>query len=300
MIGGVGSPTLAQARELEANEEDLQRERLWYVACTRARDLLVIPDLPSAGADTWIRAVDLQQSVLHEWSAEAYERDVDVAPTPQVENEQTSEQFLDEADLVKSSSPPIYWRIPSDHDADRPIEAVVVSAHVDASFEAIETIGSGSIRGLVLHKLFEELLNAELEANALSCQERAQVLLRQLIGNARGESVLPDSAEIARTCLKALAHPALTAIRGRLQPEYPVWHSNGTDYLAGRADAVTGDGNSLSTVIDWKSDIAPAEQTRVAYQSQLGDYLRASGATRGLIVYASLGEIEWVSLPAFT
>jgi ATP-dependent exoDNAse (exonuclease V) beta subunit len=296
MIGGVASPTLFQARELEAGAERLQRERLWYVACTRARDLLVIPDLPAAGADTWIRAVDLQQGNLREWSADAWTGGEESASVADAANEQTMQQFLIEDAAVKSSSPSIHWQIPSEHDADQPTEAVVISAHVDGAFEIIEIVGPGSIRGLILHKLFEEVLNAELEENQASCDARAQVLLRQLTGSEE-ESQLPNPAEIARTCLRALAHPELSGIRHLLQPEYPVWREDGDHYLSGRIDAMAADENGVTSVIDWKSDVAPSVNTKLAYRSQLGAYLRATGAARGAIVYASLGEIEWVALP---
>ncbi len=48
IIGGVTPPALAAAREEESRQESLQRERIWYVACTRARDLLIISP-PSSG-----------------------------------------------------------------------------------------------------------------------------------------------------------------------------------------------------------------------------------------------------------
>jgi CRISPR-associated exonuclease Cas4 len=47
-VGGVTPPALAAAREEESRQESLRRERMWYVACTRARDLLIIPHLPAA------------------------------------------------------------------------------------------------------------------------------------------------------------------------------------------------------------------------------------------------------------
>ena len=40
MLGGIAAPDLAAARVQDSEEETRQRERIWYVACTRARDLL--------------------------------------------------------------------------------------------------------------------------------------------------------------------------------------------------------------------------------------------------------------------
>lgn len=33
------------------------------------------------------------------------------------------------------------------------------------------------------------------------------------------------------------------------------------------------------------------------YASQLGDYLRATGASRGALVYMTIGAVHWVSVP---
>jgi ATP-dependent exoDNAse (exonuclease V) beta subunit len=49
-----------------ARSEARQRERLWYVACTRARDLLVVPCLPAADSRSWSRIVDLGHRQLPE------------------------------------------------------------------------------------------------------------------------------------------------------------------------------------------------------------------------------------------
>src|SRR5690606_19724843 len=66
IIGGLEPPELAAAREEEEFREARQRERLWYVATTRARDLLVIPDLPRASSRSWSRVMDLGQGRLAE------------------------------------------------------------------------------------------------------------------------------------------------------------------------------------------------------------------------------------------
>jgi CRISPR-associated exonuclease Cas4 len=56
MLGGVAPPELAQARAEEGEEEARQRERVWYVACTRARDLLILPNIPQAVKASWFSA----------------------------------------------------------------------------------------------------------------------------------------------------------------------------------------------------------------------------------------------------
>jgi CRISPR-associated exonuclease Cas4 len=46
---------------LHSDEESLarERERLWYVACTRAKELLIVREIPAVGQKSWGRIVDL-------------------------------------------------------------------------------------------------------------------------------------------------------------------------------------------------------------------------------------------------
>lgn len=49
-------------------------------------------------------------------------------------------------------------------------------------------------------------------------------------------------------------------------------------------------------VIDWKSNVAPGEADMRLHAGQLEDYLRATGAARGVVVYMTPGIVRWVSL----
>jgi CRISPR-associated exonuclease Cas4 len=59
VLGDVVPPDLDLA--LRADDESLAREqeRLLYVACTRARDFLILPELSAASQNSWARMVDL-------------------------------------------------------------------------------------------------------------------------------------------------------------------------------------------------------------------------------------------------
>jgi CRISPR-associated exonuclease Cas4 len=48
-------------------------------------------------------------------------------------------------------------------------------------------------------------------------------------------------------------------------------------------------------VIDWKTDVSPAAQQVELYREQLRDYLAATGASEGLLVYTT-GQLVKVSL----
>ena len=66
VIGDVVPPELRAALETDVESLMRERERLWYVACTRARELLIIPQLGQAEQKSWARVVNLGHDVLPE------------------------------------------------------------------------------------------------------------------------------------------------------------------------------------------------------------------------------------------
>lgn len=293
ILGETAPPDLAAAREEESRSEARQRQRLWYVACTRAQDFLIVPCLPSADANSWCRIVDLGHEQLPE---------LDLAPLPEakpvaaaeVANEQTLDRFAAEAERVAAAAPPLAWRRPSDHDPDR---TIVAEGAVDPANETGETVvapGPGRLRGILLHKLMEEFLTGELGEDESQVTARAGELLGQLVASASQRGMLPDPAELAATALRTLRLPEVASLRPRLLPELAVWSQQDGALIAGRADAVVYHGEAPDVVLDWKSDIAPSAQDRAQYRGQLRDYMTVIGAPRGAVVYMSLGELAWV------
>jgi len=55
--------------------------------------------------------------------------------------------------------------------------------------------------------------------------------------------------------------------------------------------ALTPDGN-VEAVIDWKSDVRASTETRGQYREQVRRYQWLVGAGKGLVVYATGGEVE--------
>lgn len=293
ILGETAPPDLAAAREEENRGEERQRERLWYVACTRARDFLIVPCLPSADAKSWYRIVDLGQDQLPEFDL-ALLPDAKPAPVAEAVNEQTAERFAVEAEHVAAATPPLTWRRPSDHDPDRP---VVAEGAVDPANETAEVaiaVGAGRLRGILLHKLMEEFLTGELGEDESQVTERAGDLLGQFVTGATEIEALPDPGELAASALRTLHLPEIAALRPYLVPELAVWSERDGALIAGRADAVAYDGDAPAVVLDWKSDIAPSAQDRAHYRGQLQDYMTAIGAPRGAVIYMSLAEVAWV------
>ncbi len=61
--------------------------------------------------------------------------------------------------------------------------------------------------------------------------------------------------------------------------------------------ALNPDG-TVDVVIDWKSDVNPDKAQIDLYRSQVQDYLAATGAREGLLVFVSSGKVERVRHPS--
>jgi CRISPR-associated exonuclease Cas4 len=279
------------ARSEEALAERRERVRLWYVACTRARDLLILPKLPRSPEGAWARLVDLR---LNELPTLAFnDKAVEIEATPTEVNEQTGDHFALEAERVASSMPAINWRTPSANDPDKRRNVPSSIPDPDAIVPS-EIIGGGRARGAVIHKLIEELLTGELSEIEDVVRQRAFLLLAQMTGNS--DFTEPDPIECATTVMYSLSLPAVAELRSQLIPEWPIF-AIATDgsLIAGRADAVTlNSEGAVEVVLDWKSDLDPDAATRQDHLAQIWDYLEATRAARGAIVYVSRSEIQWV------
>jgi ATP-dependent exoDNAse (exonuclease V) beta subunit len=273
---------------------------MWYVACTRARDLLILPHLVSAAQKSWSRIVDLTHDTLPEFDLSTLPT-ARALPVDAAANQQTSAVFEEEGRRVRESAPPIIWRKPSDHDPDRAALLEPTTTTVEGTFDFTPPLSGGRTRGVLLHKLMEEFLAGELDdGDVLAVERRTRELLEQLSGleDLAAESK-PDPKEVAQTARQTLQFADIAALRASLVPELAVWSGSQNDgYLAGRADAVAIVDGNVAAVLDWKSDLAPSAQERSGYRGQLSEYLKATGASRGALVYMSLGEVEWITQPS--
>jgi len=209
-------------------------------------------------------------------------------------NEQSAEVFAAEQRSVEESATPIVWRRPSEHDADRlsdPIDGVVVS---ESYIEHLEIVGAGTRRGVILHKLMEELLTGELTGEGDASESRARELLDQLTFDVDDDEPRPDAKEMGAAALRGLALPQIAELRPYLVPEIAIWGHDETGPIAGRADALAIIEGRVDAAIDWKSDVNPASAAREAHMQQLRDYLSVTGAKRGAVVYLTSGEIVWI------
>jgi exodeoxyribonuclease-5 len=162
---------------------------------------------------------------------------------------------------------------------------------------AVPTIQGGRERGIILHKLIEEVLTGETAESDAELVARAIVLIRAmdcLVANDPAQGLVPS--ELAACVIRAFALPEIAALRPGLVPELPVYASALTDEVeqatAGIVDAISFGADGMpEVVIDWKTDVAPTPETLEHYRLQVGAYLYVAKAERGLIILVTSGMV---------
>jgi ATP-dependent exoDNAse (exonuclease V) beta subunit len=293
-----------------AERDQLRRERvrLWYVAVTRACDLLLLPRQNERKANDWMSIVDLRLNELPTFDHRAIQYAPNIPELDDPQNPQDETTWRSEAAVIAATRRSIVWRSPSRHEMpaappppDREeifTEAAALSQLPPASegTAIAGTISGSRERGLVVHKLLEEVLTGETAA-ADALDIRSRVLLAQLgVSEAAQPGDGPHAPELAATALRALAIPEIAACRSRLVPELTVFSTQAdqhrTTYVGGVADALAYlPLGMIELVIDWKTDVAPSAQQIELYREQMRDYLAATGAPEGLLVFVTTGQL---------
>ena len=104
-------------------------------------------------------------------------------------------------------------------------------------------VQGGRERGLVVHKLLEEVLTGETVEDSDALESRARILLSELgVAEAARAEDGPHPPELAGTVRRALGIAEVAALRSRLLPEMTVFSAEpagqGTIYVGGIEDAV--------------------------------------------------------------
>lgn len=292
-LGDVISSTLDTAVAADRAEAADERERLLYVACTRALDLLVLPEASWAPDGSWAKFFDLGQSVLEEIKYPPPQRAEATQFFPVIE--QPASIFADESERILRMAPRIEWRRPSSADVDREL---LDRATIDVSRSEGDTtvrtyvLGAGALRGTILHKLMEELLTKMLDPDLAQLTDRAYALTQEAIVTG---GTAPDPSEVAATALRTFSHETLKTYIPILIPEVPLFGARSDMVLvSARADAIAFEGGVPVAAFDWKSDVAPTPDDYEAHASQLLEYLELIGVEKGALVYMTSGEIRWV------
>ena len=302
---GVSPKGYEIAREAEKDELDRERIRLWYVASTRACELLILPRLDTKPAKSaWIGLVDLSLPELPSLDVSHLPAGFTAAAAG-ADNIQTRANFAAEAEIIAAAHTRLTWLAPSrDENAAgavlREEEVALWTGSADdqpPELEAVALIQGGRERGLILHKLMEEVLTGETQEAESALVNRAAELIR-----ARGSSPGADPAtglsakELAACVVRTLGLPHVAALRPGLLAEFPVYTAQASDGVeiatAGIADALTLTAEGRPAVIvDWKSDVAPSSGALDHYRAQVRAYLDMTSAERGLIVLMTSGAV---------
>lgn len=295
-----------EVRDEEESELGAERIRLWYVALTRARDLLLLPRQSQRIGNDWLGLIDVDLLSL---PSIRVDRVFEGTPRPEPvssPNTQDAAAWEREAAAIHANRRKISWHRPSRHEgpAEPDVEEGAVFADAGAVPGAVpqevhETpVQGGPVRGQILHKLMEEVLTGETADDEAGLRARAGQLIGQSgLDDSEDASAGPSSIELAASVLRTLQLPEVAALRPRLVPEFPVYASDirgsSASLTAGIADAVAIDGKGhIDVVVDWKSDVKPGRKQVEMYHQQLRDYLRATTARVGLVVFMSSGRVD--------
>jgi ATP-dependent exoDNAse (exonuclease V) beta subunit len=311
-VFGVKPTGYDAARDAEKAELDRERIRLWYVAATRARELLVLPRLDvAAKSSAWISLLDLSLPGLPRLDLNHLPADATFGAAP-AENDQSREIFAAEAAAIATRLRRIVWLAPSRDEATTgPVlktetpDILVVDSEGEPVDQSLPiNVQGGRERGVLLHKLIEEVLTGETEEAIEALQARATSLIHAL-----GHPIVDDPAkglapaELAGAVMRTLMLPEVAALRPGLTPEFPVYASvmmdGHEDATAGVVDAVAFDPDGTpQVVVDWKSDVAPSADTIEHYRAQVRAYLDVTETERGLIVLVTPGVVIQVTRTA--
>ena len=296
-------PSYTALKDRNDKEQSRERVRLWYVATTRARDLLILPRHSTPLSDkSWARTVDLDLPALRSFDVEQLPNTRFTMPE-EPDNQQTKAIFSDEAKRIAATAQKLTWIQPSRHEyepAKKAIETTIYTGaeKIDeaASVPVIDVAGSAT-RGTILHKLMEEVLTGETKDDVETLTNRATELLSQLaVKPSTDPSAGIAPRELAETIVRTLHLPEIVNMRQRLLPEVHTYSrdtsESGETLISGISDAVAIDpGGAVEAVIDWKSDVDPSVATLNTYRDQLTAYCKATNAARGLLVLMTPGKI---------
>ena len=161
-LGQVTPPSLEDALRGENAEKRNENLRLLYVACTRAMELLVIPDFTWSNDTSWAKQLDFKLSEVPELNVLHLPRGTFAAP-PAVENDQSAEVFATEQLRVEKAAERVRWIHPSEGDPDVvPIRLPALLGEEEPLQPSV-TIEGSRMRGVPDTSLMEELLTGELQ-----------------------------------------------------------------------------------------------------------------------------------------
>jgi CRISPR-associated exonuclease Cas4 len=203
-LGQIVPPGLGEALRTEEAEKKDENVRLLYVACTRAMELLVIPDFTWSNDASWAKLLDFKFDTIPDLDIGRFARSP-IALQPPAVNLQSAKVFAEERSRIEGA-PRVRWITPSDGDRDVITARLSPDAGEDEPLRPAAAIEGGRIRGILLHKVMEELISGEIEEDAAVVTNRSAELLAQLVSMSPTGATI-DASEIAATALRTLRLP---------------------------------------------------------------------------------------------
>jgi ATP-dependent helicase/nuclease subunit A len=287
---------------LKAGEEAraaAETRRLLYVACTRARDLLVIPAPPrDAHTGTFWRDVVMLLPPASDEDVRLVDTETLPALEPAAREDLRALPRAEGGDVVAQR-----WederRARIQAAAERPFlptSALRVAARTAPPAVIAEGREGGRDFGSLVHRILEwiPLNDDEVESSPERVRTMAQALAPSFGLDADG------AARAAEAATRALALPVMTRARraSRIWRELGVWFPDGADLVEGKVDLVFEEDGGL-VVVDYKTDHLSAEQARdqaAHHAPQLQLYGRGLARATGmpvrerLVLFTALGE----------
>jgi ATP-dependent helicase/nuclease subunit A len=265
-------PAGAGLRARERAYRDRERERLVYVAATRARELLVLPESPPDKGLVVAKLIERSRPELIE-RVEPYVAGAGAAWSQGVEPRRRPLVY---AEVDESAWPAALARAREPRLSPTPISGAAGEDLDFALHEELRRGRFGPVFGNTVHRALALVLGpVSLAVDAALGQACA----------ATGLAVHID--EVAADVLRALA--TLQVFQGTRRLEYPVAGVRNGLLLQGYVDLVIADGAQL-TVIDFKTD-APAAAPRAKYVAQVRAYAELLGATRAALLFTADGSL---------
>jgi ATP-dependent helicase/nuclease subunit A len=296
--GGCQPPGWDALRMREEARAAAETRRLLYVACTRARDLLVIPVPPrDARAGSFWRDV----TALLPAASDADVQVVDTETLPAAEEAVSRGDLRALGRAEGGDAVAVLW------DAERkarietaaertfqPISASRVAARTAPPAVVTEGSEGGRDFGSLVHGILEWIPLEDAEAAAEHARSMAQALAPSFGLDAEG------AARAAEAATRALALPIMARAgrARRIWRELRLWFADGADLVEGKVDLVFEEEGGL-VVVDYKTDHLSAEQARAQaahHAPQLQLYGRGLARATGLpvrerlVLFTALGE----------
>jgi ATP-dependent exoDNAse (exonuclease V) beta subunit len=269
--------------------------RLLYVACTRARDLLVIPSPPSDA-----RVGSFWKDLIAQLPAQS---DADVlvvaaGDPPTIDRDEKGGDLRELAEAGGGDATAARWERDRqellENGGHRPFVPISVTK-VALRQAAPAVMGEGSTSG----RNFGSLVHRILEWVPLDEPERVRGMAEALAPSFGLDAAAADRA--TRAAERALGLPVMQRARTatRLWRELPLWFPDGAELLEGVIDLVFEEDGAL-VIVDYKTDGIAAEQAlaQAAHHApQLQLYGRGLAQALGLpvrerlVLFTSTGQV---------